>query len=439
MKYILIIILSNFCTKNPIKSKKYYINTVFDVIKKEIYKQYIEKSKRIDKICSYEYLFLESKKCFNMEASEEIYKFIFAKKVKKFQVMISLVQSNEMYNGFVFNISISIFGKRFIGFGFNDSFYRVRYKNICRKSYSNFTNTEIKEYFIKKHILRFIFWYINIIKKIIQKMILDRNKMSILTIFSDIVYFEDCDRDFLSRLLIRQNYTSDNDCSLLINFIKINDKYEETKNNKTFLEYSFTNIIFESIKNISFERVEFSDQLLEDKQNVTVYNKIVAKEIIKCGENTYLNIYDIFFSSFKNGLKMQNREIENLDVFGYSSANIDAITFIKVNTPGKSIKTNKANKSNKIIKIKKDFKEICCLIIRNREFNLEYNIDISYKVCNNEITDIFVNQRIPGFYAHHTLKDKIACILRFVKEHEIYNFKLVYWDLSKSKKIYAAC
>ncbi|TBU17873.1 hypothetical protein CWI38_0265p0030 [Hamiltosporidium tvaerminnensis] len=415
LKFLFLIFVTAFCTKNPEKRKKYYVDTLIDIIKKEIHKNYIEKIQKYNKICSYEFLFLESNNYFNMESADEIYKFNFAKKPKESHILVGLVNKKEIDCGIVCRHSISLTNDDFFSFIFQDKYYQVRYKNIFPGNYSYHKTRDIREYSIKKHILRFIFWHLNIFKQTINKFISDRNSYSFVSIFSDMIFFENTDYDFISRLLLKQTYTREKNYYLLINDLKINDEYYESTTIKNILDYTFSNTIFDSIKNLSFERKDELNTIPNNNPNYNYHTKIVVKEVHICDCKRYYNLYEIYISSFQDEI-IRNQETEAINIFGYSSVNVDIVTFIK---------------SNKSKKVQKSIPEISYIIIRDRQLNMEYHIAFTYKNHNYELVDISVNQNIPGFADAISLKEKISCILGLVIKYRQYFFQLVGWKQTK--------
>ncbi|TBU01335.1 hypothetical protein CWI37_0736p0010 [Hamiltosporidium tvaerminnensis] len=417
---LFLLISAILCTKNPAKTKKWYKNDLLSIIRNEIYKQYRENTTIYDKICSYEYLLLENHKYFESEATDEILKFILAKKTEEFHIIFALIKSNKISSGFVFHVSIAIFDNFCIGIKFMNAYYEIPIKSIFSNIHSPSINSHIKEYYIQKHISKFIFHQIVIFKRFINKIMSNRKNIFSVPIFSDTILFKNTDHDFISRILLRQEYIYENDYYLLINNLKINRKhneFNETDKLNNILKYSFTNTIFKSIRNISFKRVEISDISKKYLPHKNYKNQIIAKEIYICNQIKYLNIYDIFLSNFQDDYEIEDRNNEYINILGYGSANIDIVTFSKIDKPEK---------------IKKSLQEYCYLIIRDRQINLEYHFEFTYKRYNNELIDISLNLSIPSFSADITLKNKISFILNFVKEYRKSNFSLVIWDQTES-------
>ncbi|TBT98866.1 hypothetical protein CWI37_1560p0010 [Hamiltosporidium tvaerminnensis] len=448
-----VFIITVLCARNPVKSNKCSVETLFSIINKEIFKQYAEKTTQYDEISSNEFLLLESYKYMNTEATDEIFKFLLAKKSKMFQITVTYMYNDENDFGYVYHASILVYNNIFITIRLLGKYYRVLNKSIFLKSYLHYLNSDIKKYYLQKHISMLIFYYLNIFKTIFSKLQSKKDYFHLVPIFSDIVFFKDVDKDFLFPLLLKQKYKSGYDYYLLVNDVRINDKYDENKKSKCILEYAFTNTTFESIKNLSFRRVEIVTKSRKKYPHQNITNKFVATEIIICNQSRYLNIYDIFLSGFRDDIEFEESELKEnefeekklkekkseenkldlINCFGYKSANIDIFTFIIINKLENMKKNKQSKKDKKNRKTDKNIQDIAYLNIVNREFDIEYDIKIYYKLYDNEVVDILCDQSITGFSSDMSLKEKISFIIRFVKDCEKYRFCLI--DRKNKKSI----
>ncbi|TBU17874.1 hypothetical protein CWI38_0265p0040 [Hamiltosporidium tvaerminnensis] len=426
-------LITTFCTKNPTKTSKCNIKNLFNIINKKIYELYTEKTKKYDEICSHEFLFLESSNYLLKESSDEIIEFLLAKKSKKIHIIVSLINNTEMENGTVYYHSLTISYRYFMIFRFRNNRRPVSNANILNRNYSTNSKPSEKEYYLQKHSSKFIFWHLNIFKRILTKIILKDKQFSFVPIFSDLAFLKATDHDFIFSMLFKQTYKYNNDYFLLINDLKINKHYDlNKKNNKKILEYAFTSAKFELIKNISFERKDRVTQSSKGCLFKNVCNKLVVKEICLCGYKKYLNVNEVYISSLREDKKQDSINKGILNNFGYISSDIDIFTSV---TEDKDNTLNASNKSKKPKKNKKILQETCYLTIFYRETSTEYIINFLYNVLNYDLINIYITRSIPGFSCDMPLKEKISFVLVLVKELERFDFKLKYWNNFKSLPI----
>ncbi|TBU21005.1 hypothetical protein CWI38_0004p0120 [Hamiltosporidium tvaerminnensis] len=400
--YILLILWRTiFSTIKPIEKTNYNVDKVYEILCKEVYRQYRKRVLEMDYVFEYDFLILEMIPMFVDECDLEVFSYLYQKQLEStFLHFIYLIKDQdsffELKTYFLFKIiendvhcntkdkyciktdSILYFCKKQLNFGILENFKKNRYVFTFLNRLLNYLNCIIK-LMCKKH---------NII------------------IFKSISESQWCEsftlKNFLLSLLIQNETTIDCDYSILITKNKKN-KISVPFNIANILKNTFTSMFYLDKSFSSLEKFENGalPPIFIHSMNHTL--KIYDRNIVSFNILTRLNLFEINVSQFNSKAEKESKTKNTKYFCTYKFLNLDiSIYLIKPKIRKNKNKDTKSDKNILKIVVKSLFEP------SSLEFNFYYNEK------NSSITEIIYIGTCENFQSNYSIKEKLNFILRYL-------------------------
>ncbi|TBU05784.1 hypothetical protein CWI36_0579p0020 [Hamiltosporidium magnivora] len=408
-----------FSAVKSFNEPKYNVDFVYDMLCKELFRQYKAKTLRMNEALEYDYFFLEIKKKFINECVFEISNYLYVKKAENvfLYLILKICDKNSMLKikpELILNIKsdyILSLERKNIDLVFKNSILYFHKKYHTTKLLSRDTRD--------KYVYKFLYKIVNILHKIIE--IIGKNgRLSVITSISE-GFLRDNNslENILECITLEKKCYSNYNYNILITRSVKNKKQTSMYANK-MINYGFTSCFYRALSFFLLMKLEnglipiIFEHSLNHSININMQNTLVDSTIKR------FYFFEAMISNFKSQI-LKNRKEKTIE---------SSVIFYSQNSGISIILEKPEHKNNKISEVKrKNF----VLTIEIKYFSLPTDkFVIHYNNKNNTLVEIkYEGTHYMDFPNQSSMNEKLNFVIKVLKSKEeeyfkIGNFRLLY-------------
>ncbi|TBU08909.1 hypothetical protein CWI39_0128p0020 [Hamiltosporidium magnivora] len=404
------------------KHTKYTIDNIYDIMCKEMYRQYKSKVLEMNDVLEYNFLVFETLPEFFDVCDSEIFNYLYQKRLKKtYSSLICLIKSQDCFlqikTDLIFktkgNFCIVFNSRNIIGIHIDSILYFIKRNCYLRKS---------ERFKRERYIYKLLNRIVNHLKRIIDIICKQKNIIVIKAISDNQLCQSHALQNFMLGLLVNMKPNIDCDYSIII-LKKEKTTITSPYNIAKMMRKAFTSLYYLDISFSLLQKCEnnYLPPIFTNSLN-HVY-KIYIRNIVLFEMVARANLFELPISCFKSFLE-ENSKTKNIKFSSvYRALNLAiTITLIKPLIMRKKTKTTEQNENFLKIEIKSSSEPV-------QEFYIYFNKKKFFptKIARNETSEI----NLP----YDSVEEEINFILKYLKSKEDDHFLVSLFCLHEKEVI----